>query len=1013
MSRARTHAKTATTTHAVSRPHEPAEQQADKAADVVARGGSVTGWSFASVAASAPVHRQGDGKSADDDKNKKEPDEPDKAKAEESTRRVIESPAGEKVQQSIFDLPEVKKAVEFAKSPAGIGLGIGVGAAGVMSLAASHQPLPFQPPAIPLDGIGLKGVSAKVEYKGPVDRPTGVGLSLSYTPPGPAKKGPSDSDKYRAETARLRAEQEKFRAGMRYVPGSQAARDQQAQDKATQQAVADYVAQHSMLPGVGKPLIPAEGGKVETKPAEPGQKPPEPEQKKPDEAPVQREPASTSERGADQIETRRLDDALRGSGRPLDPSVRRSMEARFGYDFGNVRLHNDAAANAAAADAHATAFTVGQDIVLGVSGLDTRTAAGRRLLAHELAHVVQQSGSVGPVLQRRSIFESIGIWLGLIEGTWDDRELHAYLDAITATDHIDGAYDADNKARAITRRWKRGSPGYDLRARQKALMIAEMLDGATLGDDEECILDLLELSDASDLRAMFGSTKFTLGQLESDINGSNHDRLESFLNSRFQGGRDAVAAGQIVVIGPPVPAGAPAFAFDAATVDSWVDSDRTSEEIIAIIDHLAPDARKLALHHLSQVRRPTMLTALQTMQREAREATSDPARRAKEAIVDRQRQLMLRVERVLLHFFFTAIPATQADLIAGTSPTDPARQAELRDALRPTPGGAHHFRDQIPGEPKTYEQKLRDMLPGVVNDVFNRVAANRPPRTHTLTEYEALANVSADETDKVFGRFYTPKRPAFVADRPHHRGNLHDALAEVERQQRGMTALQRRSSALGMLQYLITTEDAIADLNRHHDADPEFDHGHPTNDEAKIQDTIARDFVRSTANVTLLLDIDRHWDAAEQQGEVLVQLYQPTDPAADRLVLWDVFQTLIHEYLHTLVAQPYEDYANSFGDETPEQNTLIEGMDSVLDEIVWEHVEPQVKTHDLRVKVEGAATAALPPIDVPHPSQRRYDSYTEALKLIDLVGIQNVYAAYFLGLVDRIGAPPAPTGHHP
>jgi len=45
-------------------------------------------------------------------------------------------------------------------------------------------------------------------------------------------------------------------------------------------------------------------------------------------------------------------------------------------------------------------------------------------------------------------------------------------------------------------------------------------------------------------------------------------------------------------------------------------------------------------------------------------------------------------------------------------------------------------------------------------------------------------------------------------------------------------------------------------------------------------------------------------------------------------------------------------------------------------------------------------------VDVPHASQRRYPSYTEALHLADLVGITNLYAAYFLGLVDRIGGPP-------
>jgi hypothetical protein len=221
---------------------------------------------------------------------------------------------------------------------------------------------------------------------------------------------------------------------------------------------------------------------------------------------------------------------------------------------------------------------------------------------------------------------------------------------------------------------------------------------------------------------------------------------------------------------------------------------------------------------------------------------------------------------------------------------------------------------------------------------------------------------------------------------------------------------QLPASAKQMLTYLLRNEGAVAELDRHHEARPSFnDHGQPTNDEATIQEQIADDFVADTTNVDQLLAIDRNWDASANGAQVFVQLFQPTDAKRDRLLLWDMFQTLIHEYIHTLRADPYDQYANSFGD-SAERNTLIEGMDSVLDEIVWENVEPRVQTKDLRTKVEGGATAATPPISVPHSSQRRYDSYAEALKLVDLVGIRSVYAAYFLGLVDRIGGPaPAAT----
>nr|WP_274388322.1 DUF4157 domain-containing protein [Salsipaludibacter albus] len=87
-----------------------------------------------------------------------------------------------------------------------------------------------------------------------------------------------------------------------------------------------------------------------------------------------------------------VDDGFAGSGRPLDDRFRATMEARFGHDFSAVRLHDDARANAAAERVAARAFTVGDDIVLGV-GSD---ATAPHLLAHELAHVVQQRGEDVP-----------------------------------------------------------------------------------------------------------------------------------------------------------------------------------------------------------------------------------------------------------------------------------------------------------------------------------------------------------------------------------------------------------------------------------------------------------------------------------------------------------------------------------------------------------------------------------------------------------------------------------------
>jgi hypothetical protein len=91
--------------------------------------------------------------------------------------------------------------------------------------------------------------------------------------------------------------------------------------------------------------------------------------------------------------------ALNSSGKALDPATRALMESSFGTDFAGVRLHTDALAAESAAKISAHAYTSGKDIVFAQGSYDPGTPAGQRLIAHELAHVVQQgSGQVAGTL---------------------------------------------------------------------------------------------------------------------------------------------------------------------------------------------------------------------------------------------------------------------------------------------------------------------------------------------------------------------------------------------------------------------------------------------------------------------------------------------------------------------------------------------------------------------------------------------------------------------------------------
>jgi hypothetical protein len=240
-------------------------------------------------------------------------------------------------------------------------------------------------------------------------------ITFSYTPGGDQKKkGPSDSDRIRSDTARLQTEQDEIRAHTTYAPGSQQDLEQKSMDRAVQDVTSRRFGALPGTPG-GAPLVPAPGllqqqqpdtglrlpqyqspfapktphlldKQLELKPLT--SEPAAADAKKKEEKPVQRKAAT---QGESRTNAATVDATLCSSGLPLDSETRGSMESRFGVDFSQVRVHTDASAAASARSVDALAYTVGSDVVFGAGQYAPHTREGRRLLAHELTHVVQQS----------------------------------------------------------------------------------------------------------------------------------------------------------------------------------------------------------------------------------------------------------------------------------------------------------------------------------------------------------------------------------------------------------------------------------------------------------------------------------------------------------------------------------------------------------------------------------------------------------------------------------------------
>jgi hypothetical protein len=106
---------------------------------------------------------------------------------------------------------------------------------------------------------------------------------------------------------------------------------------------------------------------------------------------------SLQRKAMNQAEPSIVHEVLRSPGHRLPPNTRAFMESHFGHDFSRVRVHTDAKAAESARAVDALAYTVGQEMVFGRRQYAPSTTAGRRLLSHELTHVVQQNlGTTGP-----------------------------------------------------------------------------------------------------------------------------------------------------------------------------------------------------------------------------------------------------------------------------------------------------------------------------------------------------------------------------------------------------------------------------------------------------------------------------------------------------------------------------------------------------------------------------------------------------------------------------------------
>ncbi|WP_447979264.1 eCIS core domain-containing protein [Candidatus Nitrospira bockiana] len=497
----------------VGEPGDAFEREADRAADaVVNRSAPPPAFNLGRV----PLLQREEkpGQQSDEEKYK--------AAAKKAGEAFLETAPGKEIKE---------KAEQFGDAflstlPGKVITGAAVAGA-VATLAATHRELPVGIPEISLDAI-KPGLKMKITYEGPVDKPTKVMATFSWTVGGAGPVGKksrmTEQEKSRAETAKLARELEAFREGLK-TP------EERERERRMMEA---WMASRTGTPGApplsfgpgGIPVgrLPLTGRKdLPGVPPEPftltgetEQKPPEDQAKKKEEKPVQRKALS----GSHVSEAPLVSETLQTNGHPLDPGTRAAMEARFGVDFSRVRLHTDVQAARSAEALHALAYTVGEDIVFASGEYSPRTPEGERLIAHELAHVVQQHGGAK------------GMALSPVP-----RGVARKKNADTPEpDALDVALHGDDDAvRALTTRtdWELKV----IRPEEAATLLIHLLDGATLDDDEQAGLTILrklirQLMLDDGLLALDKRGRFE--QLLDDYHGAEYRELLDLLSSNIE-----------------------------------------------------------------------------------------------------------------------------------------------------------------------------------------------------------------------------------------------------------------------------------------------------------------------------------------------------------------------------------------------------------------------------------------------------------------------------------------------
>jgi peptidoglycan hydrolase-like protein with peptidoglycan-binding domain len=330
-----------------------------------------------------------------------------------------------------------------------------------------------------------------------------------------------------------------------------------------------------------------------------------------------------------------------------------------------------------------------------------------------------------------------------------------------------------------------------------------------------------------------------------------------------------------------------------------------------------------------------------------------------------------------------------AELTGGTRDLGVEDEKAAKDAVKTSQkagagGSEPTFVSNLPGK-GTYEVRLKALVLALVKNQYDRLAKGKaakrkPSDLLDWGHIESVAARSKQATDAVFGKFA-------VGPPLRHGAGIHDAWDQKVNLLKDTTA--QDSAANWRVEKLLTGNQDVRALDVEHGAIQSRDA------EKKIVEKVKAEIV--AAKKDELLEIHKAWPAYASGGEVNIQRFKATTDAGNRDEMWHLFQTVVHEYLHTLEHSRYKGYQTKL-EQQAGAFTLREGVveyftHTVLDSVTYDDA--------LRTLVEGAFHDSSK--KHPIPQYTGYSERANAEKLAGTVGARNVMAAFFLGDVEKIG----------